>query len=72
MPFLEERCARILARATGTLSADELLVQLYHYLAQLASSVVEFHEVLTGHPALVQMDQGRWQLGEPAGTLPPS
>jgi hypothetical protein len=42
------------------------------HLAQPAPSIAEVHEVLTGHPAFVQVDQGRWQLGEPAWTLPPS
>jgi hypothetical protein len=71
-PFLKERCARILARVTGTLSAYELHERLCHDQAQPAASVAEVREVLTGHPAFVQVDQGRWRLGEPAGALPQS
>lgn len=70
MPFLEERCARILARVTGTLSADELHEQLRHDPAQPVPSVAEVREVLTGHPAVVQVSQGRWHLGEPEDPAP--
>ena len=71
-PTLEERCARILARITSTLSADELHEQLYRDMAEAAPSVPTVRRILAGHPAFAQVDEGQWQLGEPAGPLPPS
>jgi hypothetical protein len=67
-PTLEERCARILARITGTLSAAEVHEQLRRDTAHPAPSVAEVRAALRGHRAFVQVGRGRWQLGVPAGT----
>jgi hypothetical protein len=68
-PTVEERCARVLARITGTLSAAEVHEQLRRDTAHPAPSVAEVRAALRGHRAFVQVGRGRWQLGEPAGTL---
>lgn len=62
-PTLEERCARILARITGTLSAAEVHEQLHRDTAHPAPSVAEVRAALRGHRAFVQVGRGRWQLG---------
>jgi hypothetical protein len=71
-PTLEERCARILARITGTLSADDLHEQLQRDLADTAPPAASVRKTLPDHPAFVQVGQGRWQLGEPAALMPPA
>ena len=68
-PRPEDRCARVLARITGTLSAAEVHEQLRRDTADAAPSVAEVREALRGHRAFVQVGRGRWQLGAPAGTL---
>jgi predicted nucleic acid-binding protein len=69
-PTLEERCARILARVTGTLSADDLHQQLHRDLGDAAPPAATVRKTLADHPAFVQVGQGRWQLGEPAAPMP--
>jgi hypothetical protein len=58
-PFLEERCARILARATGTLSADELHEQLYHDLIGLCQVGARGRPLRRSHRGA-----GRWHTGQ--------
>jgi hypothetical protein len=71
-PTLEERCARILARVTGTLSADDLHQQLHRDLGDAAPPAATVRKTLADHPAFVQVGQGRWQLGEPGAPMPPA
>ncbi len=71
-PTLEERCARILARITTTLSAEELHEQLHRDMADAVPSIATLRKTLAHHPAFVRAGQGRWRLGEPAGALPSS
>jgi hypothetical protein len=71
-PTLDERCARILARVTGTLSADDLHEQLHRDLDDAAPPAATVRKTLADHPAFVQVSQGRWQLGEPAAPMPPA
>jgi len=68
-PDLEERCARVLARITGTLTAAEVHEQLRRDPAHPAPSVAEVRAALRGHRAFTQVGHGRWQLGVPAGTF---
>ena len=65
-PTVEERCARLLARITGTLSAAELHEQLHRDTPHPVPAVAEVRAALRGHRAFVQVDRGRWQLGASA------
>jgi predicted nucleic acid-binding protein len=69
-PTLEERSARILARVIGTLSADDLHEQLRRDLGDAAPPAATVRKTLADHPAFVQVDRGRWQLGEPWAPMP--
>jgi hypothetical protein len=69
-PTLEERCARLLARVTGTLSTADVHEQLRRDLADATPPVAMVRRTLAGHPAFVPVGQGRWQLGEEAAAPP--
>jgi hypothetical protein len=69
-PTLEERCARLLARVTETLSTADVHEQLHREMAEATPPVATVRRTLAGHPAFVHVGQGRWQLGESAAAPP--